>query len=123
MDQGRPPRRRRSRVVSLSVSGVLVATSLAACGSQDDAEEYRGVCVDQETQQRVDDDECDDDRPGFGWIFFGAGARAVGIGQRVSGGVTSLPANARAVRGGVPADGATISRGGLGGGGDSSVGG
>jgi hypothetical protein len=130
VEQGGPARRRRSRVVSLSVSSVLVATSLAACGSGEpgagDGQEYRGICVDEDTRQRVDDDECDDShpRPGLGWVFFAAGSRVAGIGQRVSGGVTRPPARAAVVRGGVPGQGATISRGGLGGsGGDTGVGG
>ncbi|MGI4893792.1 MAG: hypothetical protein ACRYF3_01610 [Janthinobacterium lividum] len=123
VDQGVVARRRRSLLVSVSVSGVLVATSMAACGSTDDAEEYRGVCVDQATQQRVVDEECRAGHGGFGWLYFAAGARAAGIGQRVSGGVGTPPAQARAVPGGVPSAGATISRGGLGGGSDSSVGG
>ena len=132
MDQAGGARRRRSQVVSLSVTGVLIATSLTACGSGgpddsggEDARDYRGVCVDEQTQQRVDDDECEDGRvgAGTGWLFFAAGARVAGIGQRVSGGVRTPPASATVVRGGVPAAGATISRGGLGGGSDAGVGG
>ncbi|WP_432571886.1 tRNA-dihydrouridine synthase [Kineococcus sp. SYSU DK005] len=123
-----PVRRRRSRAVSLGLTGVLAAGGLAACGSGDDdgEEDYRGVCVDERTQQRVDDDECDDDgvrAGGFGWYYLPLGARAVGLGQRVSGGTARPPARAAVVRGGVPADGGTIARGGLGGGSDSSVGG
>lgn len=116
----------RSRVLTLSLSGVLAATSLAACGSGDDAEEYRGVCVDESTQQRVDDDRCDDDGTrvgGLGWVYFAAGTRLPALGARVSGGTAALPRGAAVTRGGVPGDGATVSRGGFGGGSDSSVGG
>ncbi|GAA0292364.1 hypothetical protein GCM10009528_06580 [Kineococcus aurantiacus] len=104
---------------------MLAATSLAACGS-DDAQEYRGVCVDESTHQRVDDDRCDDDGGrvgGLGWVYFASGTRAPALGARVSGGTTTLPKGAALTRGGVPGEGATISRGGFGGGSDSSVGG
>ncbi|GAB7192853.1 hypothetical protein NUM3379_35620 [Kineococcus sp. NUM-3379] len=117
-------------MVTLSVTGVLVATSLAACGdSEEEDPDYAAVCVDEETQERVDDDRCDDDDDrggyvgGFGWFFFSRGSFAPAIGQRVSGGTMMPPGNAKVVRGGVPAKGATISRGGLGGGSGDSVGG
>lgn len=120
-------RRWRSRVLTLSLSGVLAATSLAACGDgDDDAQEYRGVCVDESTRQRVDDDRCDDDggrTGGLGWVYLAGGLRAPAVGERVSGGTTSPPRGAAVTRGGVPGDGATVSRGGFGGGGDSGVGG
>lgn len=128
MDHG-SSRRWRSRVLSVSVSGVLAATSLAACGSDDtngDAKDYHGVCVEESTQQRVDDDRCDDGGRvggGFGWLYYGAGSRAPAVGEQVSGGTTTPPKGASLTRGGVPGDGASISRGGFGGGSDTSVGG
>ncbi len=122
----------RSRVLSVSVSGVLAATSLAACSSGDDAKDYHGVCVDESTRQRVDDDRCDESGTrvggvggvgGLGWLYYGTGTRAPAIGERVSGGTATPPQGSALTRGGVPGDGASISRGGFGGGSDTSVGG
>ena len=109
---------RRLRSVAITLGAVpLLATGLTGCGSDDEAE-YSAVCVDQTTQQRVDDDECDDDndRGGVhGWYFFPVGVYAGGIGQRVSGGSYTTPSGSH-VKGGVPKGGATIKRGGFGGG-------
>lgn len=41
----------------------MIAMSFAACGAQQD--EYVGVCVDPNTEQRLDDDACDDDESEF----------------------------------------------------------
>ena len=109
---------RRLRSVAITLGAVpLLATGLTGCGSDDDDYDYSAVCVDQATQQRVDDDECDDDgRDGVhGWYFIPVGFYAGGIGQRVGGGSFATPSGSH-IKGGVPKTGATVQRGGFGGG-------
>ena len=116
---------RKSAAVVLGVTALL-APSLSACSNDDDTVDNQAVCVDQETQQRVPDDECDDDRASGGvgsspflWYFLGTavGGRGFpGIGQRVpSGGSYGTPSGSYR-RGGVPAAGGNVPRGGFGGG-------
>ena len=110
-------RRLRSVAVTLGVVPLLAA-GLTSCGS-DEQYDSNAVCVDQTTQVRVDDDRCDDDRTsaggGFGWYFIPVGIYAGGIGQRVGGGSFARPSGSY-ITGGVPREGATIKRGGFGGG-------
>jgi hypothetical protein len=111
------PTRRRSTSVSLGVAAVLAAT-LTGCSASAGEEEYdyAAVCADQQTQQRVADDEDCDDRGSYGWYYIPVGTVAPAIGQRVSGGSFDPPPSAQAVcLGGVPDDGGTIERGGFGG--------
>lgn len=106
----------------------MAASSLTACGS-DDEPEYAGVCVDPQTQVRLDDDQCrcldpetgdwnndDDDcrsrshtRSHVGWYFIPYGLIAAGIGSRVGGGSFSRPSGTYNV-GGVPRTGGTVSK-------------
>lgn len=122
-------RRRRSEIVALGVTAVMAASSLAACGS-DDEPEYAGVCVDPQTQVRLEDDQCrcldpdsgewntdDDDcrsrsgnRSHVGWYFIPYGLIAAGVGQRVAGGSLSRPMNRSYGVGGVPRTGGTVSK-------------
>jgi hypothetical protein len=113
---------RKSAAVVLGVTALL-APSLAACGSDDEAEN-QAVCVDRNTEQRVDDERCDRDDDaniGVGGIFFWyflatrSGAFFPPIGGRVSGGTYSVPSTTY-VRGGVPKAGGNVPRGGFGGG-------
>lgn len=121
-------RRRRSEIVALGVTAVMAASSLAACGS-DDEPEYAGVCVDPQTQVRHDDDQCrcldpetgewnDDDgdcrsrshtRNHVGWYFIPYGLLAAGVGSRVAGGSFSRPDRSYSA-GGVPRTGGTVNR-------------
>ncbi len=116
---------RKSAAVVLGVTALL-APSLAACSSDDDTVDNQAVCVDEETQVRVDDDQCNPDgsraTSGIGgsaflWYFLGTsvGRGFPGIGQRVSGGTFSQPSGSYR-RGGVPAAGGNVPRGGFGGG-------
>jgi hypothetical protein len=116
---------RKSTVVALGITALL-APSLSACSSNDDVDN-QAVCVDQQTQQRVPDNECGDDRSGGGigsspflWYFIGSavGGRGFpGIGQRVpSGGSYGTPSSGSYRRGGVPSAGGNVPRGGFGGG-------
>jgi hypothetical protein len=116
---------RKSTVVALGITALL-APSLSACSSNDDVDN-QAVCVDQQTQQRVDDDQCADERSSGGlgaspflWYFLGTavGGRGFpGIGQRVpAGGTYTTPSTGRYRLGGVPRTGGTVSKGGFGGG-------
>ena len=115
---------RKSAAVILGATALL-APSLSACSVGDDEVDNQAVCVDQRTQERVDDGQCDPDdeaNVGVGGIFFWyflaarSGAFFPAIGQRVSGGTYSVPAAGTAARGGVPRAGGNVPRGGFGGG-------
>jgi hypothetical protein len=120
-----PRRRLRSTTVSLGVTAV-VAAGLSGCASEPD---YAAVCVDPDTQERVDDDECDDASTNGGsgigsafvWYYLGANSRVPGLGSRVSGGTTSTSGlNGKIQRGGLSNDGgssvkSTTKSGGFGG--------
>lgn len=112
--------RRASRTVPLGLT-VLAASTLSGCGGDPDV---AAVCVDPQTQERVDDDQCDDsDNPqdydggsgvggAFFWYYLGTqSARSIpAVGAPVSGGTfngSGLVRSGRSVqRGGLPADGA-----------------
>lgn len=109
-------RRMRSSGVTIGITA-LMATGLTGCSSSAD---YAAVCVDPETQERVDDDLCDDadddyddDRPiggGFFWYYLAASRSFPSVGSTVSGGTY----NASSTSG-------TVQRGGLSSSGGSSV--
>ncbi|MCK9793659.1 tRNA-dihydrouridine synthase [Isoptericola sp. 4D.3] len=119
-----PVRRMRSASVTLGVTAV-VAASLTGCGSQD--ADNRAICVDPETQLRVDDDECDEDddyhgtgtpAAGFYWYYLRSGGRAPAVGASYAtsaGSFDSTKLSGSSSKGGVSSDGGTISRGGFGG--------
>ena len=104
-----PARRRmRSSSISLGITA-LMASSLTGCSSSAD---YAAVCVDPETQERVDDDQCDDDSDyngggsGFFWYYLGASSRIPAVGQTTSGGTFSgSTLNGSVQRGGLPTTG------------------
>ena len=117
-----PRRRMRSATVALGVTA-LMATGLTGCASEPD---YAAVCVDPETEQRVDDDQCDDDRDydgvssRFFWYYLGASSRVPAIGAPVSGGTFRGAGLNNVQRGGLPAAGApsvrsSVKSGGFGG--------
>ncbi|MEH0108673.1 tRNA-dihydrouridine synthase [Tersicoccus sp. MR15.9] len=126
------PARRRFRAsttVGLGVTAVLASALMTGCSPDGDVidADYAQVCQDRTSQQRVEDDKCSDSgRAGghYGWYFFPMGSRGSsntrslpGVGDRLSGGTTSVPAGASA-KSGVPAKGSSsVSRGGFGGGG------
>lgn len=108
------PTRRRSASVTLGVSLALVST-LSGCGRQEYT--HGAVCADRETQERVEDEQCDDERRSgrHGWYFIPVGVRALGVGNRVGGGSFTAPSGGAVYRGGVPRGGGAVSRGGFGG--------
>ena len=115
---------RKSAAVVLGVTALL-APSLAACGSDSDEVDNQAVCVNKDTNERVDDNQCDpgDQSNGIGvgglffWYFVAtrSGAFFPPIGGRVSGGTFTAPSGPVA-RGGVPKAGGNVPRGGFGGG-------
>jgi uncharacterized membrane protein YgcG len=126
-----PARRRmRSASVTLGVTA-LVAASLTGCAPEAD---NRAICVDPETTERVDDDLCDEDDDdyhgsatgtggGHYWYYVRAGSRAPAVGSSyatTSGTFDSSTLRGSTAKGGVSADGGTVTRGGFGGSGKSS---
>ena len=85
-----PRRRMRSVSVAIGVTAVAAA-ALSGCSSSPD---YNAVCVDERTQQRVSDRDCDDDGTygsTYRWYYLGRGQRSPSVGSRVSGGSTVDP--------------------------------
>jgi hypothetical protein len=101
-------RRMRSASISLGITA-LMASSLTGCASSAD---YAAVCVDPDTQERVDDDQCDDASEdggggsGFFWYYLAARSIVPAVGQTATGGTyrgSSL--NGTVQRGGLPVTG------------------
>jgi hypothetical protein len=108
--------RRRSASVTIGVTAVLVTTLIGCSASAEEEEyDYAAVCADQQTQQRVaDDDDCDD-RGSYGWYYIPVGTVAPAIGQTASGGAFNPAPDDEAVcYGGVPREGGEITQGGFG---------
>lgn len=105
-----PPTRRRMRSTSISLGiTAVMASSLSGCASSAD---YAAVCVDPQTQQRVDDDQCDDDSDyrgtgsGFFWYYLAASSRIPAVGSTTTGGTfTGSTLNGTVQRGGLPSTG------------------
>jgi hypothetical protein len=90
----------RSVSVAIGVTAVAAA-ALSGCSSSPD---YNAVCVDERTQQRVPDDDCDDTSSGLrSWYYIDSGRRTPSVGSRVSGGSTVVP------NGSVPRGGQSVS--------------
>lgn len=93
-----------------------MALGVVGFAAVDNGSDQHGVCVDRATDQRVDDDECDDRSygGGYGWYFIPVGNRAPAVGQPISGqGSFTTPTSGSFARGGVAADGGTVTRGGF----------
>lgn len=103
-------------MVKLGITAAVVGAGALVVGAivaDDDEPEYQGVCVDQTTQQRIDDDYCNNGghyhgHSFVGWYFFSMGHSAPRIGAPVSGGSYQVP-DRTYVRGGVPREGGSIS--------------
>jgi hypothetical protein len=131
--------RRRSATVALGVTALLAA-GLAGCssdgGSTDEGSgdaDYEAVCVDNASQERIDDEYCDDRATRYhgsgaaAWYFLARGAAFPRMGGKVGGGTFRDPGQGYKVqRGGTPvgggtagtasgSDGSGVSRGGFGG--------
>lgn len=126
-----PASRRRSASVTLGITALLAA-SLTACGSDEQTDvDNVAVCVDPNTNQRVEDDRCGDaDRnyqgsgigSAFLWYYLGtrSGGRYPAVGGPISGGTFNSPRGATVQRGGASKTGGSITRGGFGSSGKSS---
>lgn len=97
----------RSAQVAIGVTAMAAAT-LTGCSSEPD---YDAVCIDEQTQERVSDYECDDDDGSYGgstyvWYYLRSGQRIPSVGTYVSGGSTSKPSGS-VQRGGSSAGGSS----------------
>lgn len=117
-------RRMRSGSVAIGFTAVMAA-QLSGCASSPD---YAAVCVDPETNERVEDYECSNDTDydgvssGFFWYYLGSSQRVPAVGSTASGGTWngSRLSGSSVQRGGLPTTGgssvkSTTSRGGFGG--------
>lgn len=130
---------KRSNAVPLAFTSML-ATSLTGCGAEEPPE-AAAICVDQQTEVRVDDDRCQDrsgggfGSGGFAFLYFGGlgGGRSyqappIGGSYRDSGGTFARPSGVGRIgsvssSGGTVARGSTAVRGGFGGRSRGGVGG
>lgn len=116
--------KRQTRIPALRYVPLVAAVLLTASGCdvfEDPDAEYGGVCVDEVTQQRVDDDRCGDwDDSGhyhgggtyMMWFPMTYAGDVPGVGQRAYGGTRTVPAG-KPVAKGIPAQGATKASGGM----------
>ncbi len=109
--------RKSSTLVKLGVTAAVVGAGVwivAAIADDDDEEPtHAAVCVDQDTQTRVDDDQCSTSGSGghshVGWFFFAYGYSAPRVGAPVTGGGSyTPPASGTYVKGGVPREGGAV---------------
>jgi hypothetical protein len=121
-------RLRRTSALALGMTGVLASALLTGCTPNGDVidADYAKVCRDNETNNRVEDVNCDSSQARgsghFGWYFLPMGiagsrtSRSIpGVGSSLSGGVTSIPSTATS-KSGAPSKGSSaVSRGGFGG--------
>lgn len=99
---------RRSTTVSVGMVGAVAVALAATATGCATGESVQAACVNKHTQQRLDDDYCDNDHhhhysPGLAsWYYFGAGKSIPPVGGRVSRGSGSYkaPRSASIVRGG-----------------------
>src|SRR5689334_25327889 len=113
----------RSAGITLGLTA-LVAATLTGCSS-DDTADYAAICVDPQTETRVDDDNCKDEREyhgsgaGFFWFYMATRSRAyvpaVGARYYIGNGTYTVPRERDDRTGGGGSGGAspTIQRGGL----------
>ncbi len=106
-------RRMRSSSIALGITAVM-ASNLTGCATSAD---YAAVCVDPGTQERVEDDQCDDDSDyngagtGFFWYYLAARAVVPAVGQTTSGGTfRGSTLNGTVQRGGLPTTGGSTVR-------------
>ena len=112
--------RLRSKNVTLGLTLVAASAFTAGCATSDGS----AICVDPQTETRVDDDSCDDSdedydgtqTSGFFWFYIPAGnsAPAVGSAYNPSTGYYKAPAGKSYTKGGVSKSGGSISKGGFG---------
>jgi hypothetical protein len=101
-------RRMRSSAVTLGVTAVMAA-GLTGCATSAD---YAAVCVNPDTEERVDDAQCEDSKDydgassGFFWYYLAASRGVPALGSVVSGGTFNGSGLSGTVqRGGLPKTG------------------
>lgn len=103
---------KKSTAVALGITAAVAGVGgIAALAANDEEEPTQAaVCVDKSTNQRLDDDQCDDDHyhGGHGWYFIPFGYSAPRVGARVSGGSFNTPQGTSYVTGGVPRAGGAV---------------
>lgn len=95
----KPPQKKSSKVITLSIIGVISVMVVGFCAAQDNDDDVTADCVDQNSLQAdgsyavVDDDYCDSTHyrgPHGAFLWYYAGSR---VGARVMRGTTIRPPN------------------------------
>ena len=113
---------RRTVVVGLGVTALLAGTITAIVASNEQEADYAQVCFNEETGERVDDNQCDNSSSAgrssgvYAWYFYSRGASVPAVGQNR----TAYPSYTKNVPTGAKSStgystkGGTVSRGGFG---------
>ncbi|TVU65623.1 Tat pathway signal protein [Paenarthrobacter nitroguajacolicus] len=113
---------RRTVVVGLGVTALLAGTITAIVASNEQEADYAQVCFNEETGERVDDNQCDNSSSAgrssavYAWYFYSRGASVPAVGQNRSSYPSytkNVPAGAKSSTG-YSTKGGTVSRGGFG---------
>ncbi|KUM36242.1 hypothetical protein [Arthrobacter sp. EpRS71] len=113
---------RRTLVVGLGVTALLAGTITAIVASNKEEADYAQVCFNEETGERVDDNQCDNSSSGgrssgaYAWYFYSRGASVPALGQNRSSYPSytkNVPTDAKSSKG-YSTKGGTVSRGGFG---------
>lgn len=113
---------RRTVVVGLGVTALLAGTITAIVASNEAEADYAQVCFNEETGERVDDDQCNNSSSAgrssgvYAWYFYSRGASVPAIGQNRSSypsATKTVPQGAKTSTG-YSTKGGTVSRGGFG---------
>ncbi|MCD4850657.1 Tat pathway signal protein [Arthrobacter sp. AK01] len=113
---------RRTVVVGLGVTALLAGTITAIVASNEQEADYAQVCFNEETGERVDDNECNNSSSAgrssavYAWYFYSRGASVPAVGQNRSSYPSytkNVPTGAKSSTG-YSTKGGTVSRGGFG---------
>ncbi|YCK83169.1 Tat pathway signal protein [Arthrobacter sp. D3-18] len=113
---------RRTVVVGLGVTALLAGTITAIVASNEKEADYAQVCFNEETGERVDDNQCDNSSSAgrssaiYAWYFYSRGASVPAVGQNRSSYPSytkTVPTGAKTATG-YSTKGGTVSRGGFG---------
>ncbi|MGF4043123.1 Tat pathway signal protein [Paenarthrobacter nitroguajacolicus] len=113
---------RRTVVVGLGVTALLAGTITAIVASNEKEADYAQVCFNEETGERVDDNQCDNSSSAgrssgvYAWYFYSRGASVPALGQNRSSYPSytkNVPTDAKTSKG-YSTKGGTVSRGGFG---------
>jgi hypothetical protein len=87
------------KLILAAATAALALSALTGCGSQPsenmeqtstEVDQYIGVCMDAETQNRVEDSKCDDESPRYNPYFYAYGATIPGLGYPMMGGYPTI---------------------------------